>query len=183
MTSAEEFADDLLATIRHIAEQLPALYCPATTRPDLSSTTYAIGELAVTDDRAERIALLRGCVHEPGPLLVVHTTVLDPEQLATSLHYGDQPHTAAQPRDDDELRRLQRHLPTRPREAVDLPVDHAPASFTVRGAGATWYGWTRLPDDTGLVIEAVDIAPRDVRIEQVTDLTPCLDGLRALIGG
>lgn len=175
----DRLVDDLHETVRAIASDLPAVYGLA--RFPVPDRT--VGGWAALEDRAERIALVYGEFAGPGPLAAVHTTRGSAGFLAGGLHYGEgtlDPAYALSP--EDELPVLRRFEHFAPMPDLALPVAGADLIFHRREAGGAWYAWAdSTPAGPGVVIEAAGIEPSAIGLVDVCDLTPFLDGHRALL--
>lgn len=65
---------------------------------------------------------------------------------------------------------------------LTLPVAGTDLLFHRRESGGVWYAWAdSTPAGPGVVIEAAGIGPSDIGLVDVCDLTPFLDGHRALL--
>jgi len=175
----ERMIDDLHATVRLIASGLPAVHGLA----GFPAPGRAVGGWAQTEAGAERIALLYGDFTGPGPLAIVHTTRGSAQFLAGGLHYGEgtlDPAHALSPEDELPLLRRFEHFEAGPDLA--LPLAGRDIHVRCRRSGSAWYAWADHPaDGPGLVVEAAGIEPSDLRLTEVRDLAPFLDGHRTLL--
>ncbi|HEV2638883.1 MAG TPA: hypothetical protein VGX23_27305 [Actinocrinis sp.] len=171
--------DDLHATVREIAADLPAVYGLA----GFPAPGCTVGGWAALEDRAERIALVYGGFTGPGPLAAVHTTRGSAEFLTGGLRYGEgtlDPAFALTP--EDELPVLRRFEHFAPAPDLALPVGGAQLMFHRRESGTAWYAWAdSTPAGPGVVIEVAGVEPSEIGLVDVCDLTPYLDGHRALL--
>lgn len=175
----EQMIDDLHATVQLIAADLPAVYGLA----QFPVPECAVGGWALTEDRAERIALLYGDFLGTGPLVIVHSTRGSAQFLAGGLRYGEgtlDPAHALSPEDELPLLRRFEHFYDAPDLIFSLAGQEIP--FHCRRSGKAWYAWTDHPaDGPGIVIEAAEIEPATVLLTEVCDLAPFLDGHRTLL--
>lgn len=179
----ERMVDELHATVKSIASGLPAVYGLAR----FPAPDRTVGGWAEAEDRAERFAVVYGRFAGAGPLAVVHTTQGSAQFLAGGLHYGEgtlDPAYALAPEDELPVLRRYEHFEAAPDLALPIAGDSADHGtvFQCRASGAAWYAWAQAPGTgLGVVVEAAGIVPADVGLAQISDLTPYLDGHRALL--
>jgi hypothetical protein len=175
----ERMIDDLHATVRLIAADLPTVHGLA----GFPTPERAVGGWARTEIRAERISLVYGDFTGLGPLAIIHTTQGSAEFLAGGLHYGEgtlDPAHALSPEDELPVLRRFEHFKAVP-DLVFL-VAGQEIRFHCRRSGTAWYAWADQPaGGPGLVVEAAGIEPTDVKLIEVHDLDPFLDGHRMLL--